>query len=679
MKNLHGHRIISNKNMGMELLDVLKKHKATKIMVVSGSTYEKTYLKNWFERMPFEFIHFHGFTQNPKYEDICAGVKKFREEQCDFIISVGGGSAIDTAKSIKLFAVLNPDQDYLKQDLVSSSIPFISVPTTAGSGSEANGNIAFYVNGRKKSLYHESCIPDYIYYEPEFLNSLPSYVKKSALADAMAQCIESIWAKDATKESTEYAAKGLKILLDNAMQYLRGEKSANKKVQLGAFYSGKAIGISKTTAAHALCYSLTEKYNMAHGHAAFMLLPAVYDVTAKYVQQECEKMKDKGAVLDPSSEIGILKEKLETIGSIVYGADAGYKHVKKQLQFIFRILGLEVPEFIGEKGVLELVGQVNPERLGNHPIPLTSKDLYAVYIDAFRMMYDFNGQLVEDPSYVKMMERQKFVKGLQALTLETLLLTQKFLEEHDLTFFLGEGTMLGAARHHGFIPWDDDVDILMPRDDYDRLVELAVQGKVPAALNFDALENNDKHWVLGAKMQLVRQTDYIQEKVKPLSKCYGPYVDIFPLDYWPKPFGFKLRLSDMCVKLSRRMLFMKTGYSKATKKKFHRMVLRIVCKFVSNRQIENFAIRNMKRFKDKKRKYLVNVCSYYPFYKEVFPISCFKETIMIDFEGHPMPLPKEYDYVLKTIYGARYDSIPPYTVTNMRKHAFTLRDKKPVE
>ena len=116
MKDFHGHRIISNKNMGIELQNILKKEKAGKIMVVSGSTYERTYLKKWFEQMPFEFVQFSGFSQNPKYEDICAGVELFRKENCDMIISVGGGSAIDTAKSIKLFAVLDQNGDYLKQE-----------------------------------------------------------------------------------------------------------------------------------------------------------------------------------------------------------------------------------------------------------------------------------------------------------------------------------------------------------------------------------------------------------------------------------------------------------------------------------------------------------------------------------------------------------------------------------
>lgn len=673
MEYLEGQKIISNQRGSHDFVNALLTENVHKIMIVSHTTLEKTYLMDMFEQMPFEFVRFSQFSSNPDYDEVYQGVQLFLQEKCDALIAVGGGSTLDTAKCIKLFAKLDSSKPYLEQELVESSIPLVAIPTSAGSGSEANCQAVLYVNHKKHSVFHESALPNYIYFEPLFLDTLPDYALKSSLADAIAQCIESIWAKNATQESIEYASKGLHLLLDNMMLHLRKEKTAYKDIQMGAFYSGKAIGISKTTAAHVLSYNLSSMCHLSHGHAVFMLLPSVCNHLTKLLNetyqildlQQIDNINDK-EILELVNRLQIIKD------IILPGND--YINLKNQLLFIYRVLGLPIPNFIGEKKIWELVENVNVERLSNHPIKLNKNDIYSIYIDSFRMIKDENGALIQDPEYSAVIERQRFVNGLQKLTLETLLLTQQFLDENNLTFYLGEGTLLGCIRHQGFIPWDDDVDICMPRDDYDRLVQLAKEGKVPETLNFDALENNDKHWVLGAKMQLVRETEYIQEKVIPLSKCCGPYVDIFPLDYWPKPYGYKQRLCDLKVKLSRRMLFMKTGYSKATKKKFHRIVLRIICLFVSNRQIEKMAIRNMKKFQNNNRKYYVNLCSYYPFYKEVFPASCFSKPVMKLFEGHMMPVPKEYDYVLKTIYGAKYDTIPPYSVTDMRKHAFALKN-----
>lgn len=376
--------------------------------------------------------------------------------------------------------------------------------------------------------------------------------------------------------------------------------------------------------------------------------------------------------------------------------------VSKQLSFINEVLKIKSPEFIGDEKCQEIVEAILENADENYPFDreLTEEIIYRIFnkvrlgsiieycnnkpsksnIELLESITNEYGAentkiFIDDPFFAKKQNRLEFVKGLQKYTLEALILTKDFLESQGLRFYLTEGTLLGAIRHKGFIPWDDDVDIAMPREDYDRLVELARKGKIPPELNFDALENNPNHWVLGAKMQLVRKTPYIQHKVTRLSRCNGPYVDIFPVDYWDRPAGLKYSIANICVKLSRRMLFIKTGYSKGTKKKPLRILMRIFLPFVKNSWIEKFAIRNMKKFLGGNRKYLVNLCSYYPYYKEIFPTGFFGEPKYVEFEGVQMPVPCEYDYMLKTVYGKSYDTIPPVRVTNMRKHAFELNEE----
>ena len=491
------------------------------------------------------------------------------------------------------------------------------------------------------------------------MRNLNDEEKRSFLADILSQGIGIFLTADTSEERVSYAQKGLPLLLDHVMQFLRGEETSYEAVEQGRYWIEKAIETDKKAALFILADQLKQKCAISQGHAAFLLLPAFYELTAEHQTQD--------------ASVG--KERIDHLGSIIFPGTKSKKDIKMQLEFIGRILGLNVPEFIGEEALETLTKSIHMDSLSNSFALLSSEDIYNLYLSAFKMYRTPHGTLVKDETYKEIEERQNFVKGLQELTLETLLLTQKFLDEQHLTFFLGEGTMLGAVRHHGFIPWDDDVDILMPRDDYERLVGLAKEGKVPAELNFDALENNDKHWVLGAKMQLVRETDYIQEKVIPLSKCHGPYVDIFPLDYWPKENSLRQRWADLNVKICRRMLFLKTGYSKATNKNMIRIVLKFITLFVTNRQIENYAMWNMKKFFHKERNYMVNLCSYYPFYKQVFPVKCYQEKTIVSFEGHDMPIPKAYDTILKKIYGKKYDSIPPYTVTEFRRHAFSLKSK----
>ena len=742
MQQLYDQVELNREEILFDFQELGEKHSIDSVFVVSGKTYERTYLPKYFSSLGWKVTHFSGFSPNPTYDQVCDGVKEFRDKGAKLIVAVGGGSAIDVAKSIKLYADLSPDTDYMKEEQKPADIPLLAVPTTAGTGSEGNGNIVFYREGVKQSLNHAKVVPDYLLFEPKFLVSLPEYQKKSALADAMCQCIESIWAKGATPESTEYAMEGLRLIYDNILKYLRGNINSYPAIQRGAYLSGRAINISKTTAAHALSYKLSSDFKITHGHSVLMMISPVcrsieeylskeYGITSLTVlkppydrpedeltEEEKKAFEDgpryytdaNGEQKEIPADIRDILEKLSRIMSILTPGKNPIRNLHKQLSFISRILDIETPEYPGEEKLKELALAVNVERLGNNPISYTTEELTDLYVRAFnkvrigmmldlfeknpeknaarmeelkrRYSKDFSRErIIDDPFYEKVRDRQKFVSGLQELTLETLILTQKFLDEHGLRFYLAEGTLMGAVRHNGFIPWDDDVDIMMPRDDYNKLVELDRQGKIPPELHFDSLENNPKHWVLGAKMQLTRKTNYIQKKVENLSECCGPYVDIFPLEYWKERFTIKQYKADRVVKHCRRALFMKTGYSMVLKKSWKRKLFILALPFVSNKWVEKLAIKNMTKWpKSNKTKFMVNLCSYYPFFKEVFPVSFFGEPVYMPFEGHMFPVPREYDFMLRTIYGDKYDTIPPVEVTNLRKHAFELsEDERPDE
>ena len=736
MRQLYDQVELDTEELLFDLQELGKKYNIKGVFVVSTDLYNITYLPQYFETLGWKDTLFSDFSPNPDYVQVCEGVKRFKESGAELIVAIGGGSSMDVAKSIKLYADMELGCDYMKQEQNPADVPLLAVPTTAGTGSDGNGNIVFYRDGVKQSLNHPKVAPNYILFEPKFLKGLPEYQKKSTLADAFCQCIESIWAKGANEESTEYAMEGLKLIYDNMLRYLRGDIECFPDIQKGAYLSGRAINISKTTAAHALSYKLSSDFKIAHGHAVLMMISPVTRSIEEYLIHKCginsisvleppydrpveelseeerKKIEDgpryytdeEGNVKEIPADTRELLEKLKKIMSIITPGKKSIRSLHKQISFVGRILDIKNPDYPGEEKLRELAGAVNVERLGNNPVSYTPDELTDLYIRAFNKirigtildMYDRNpvrwaksraafeerykddlsrDRIIDDPFYEKIRDRQNFVNGLQELTLETLLLTQKFLDEHGLRFYLAEGTLMGAARHHGFIPWDDDVDIMMPRHDYDKLVELDKKGLIPPELHFDSLENNPKHWVLGAKMQLTRKTNYIQKKVEDLSENCGPYVDIFPLDYWKERFTKKQYKADRVVKYCRRALFMKTGYSRTVKKSWKRKVFFFALPFFSNKWVEKLAIKNMTKWKDSSgTKFMVNLCSYYPFFKEVFPVSFFGDPIYLPFEGHMFPVPREYDFMLRTIYGSAYDSVPPVEVTNMRKHAFELSD-----
>lgn len=313
-------------------------------------------------------IRFSDFQPNPLYESVVEGVKSFREKGCDSIIAVGGGSAIDVAKCIKAFVFMDgngEDGGFLRQQIIDNKIPFLAMPTTAGTGSEATRYAVIYYNDAKQSVTSESFIPETVLMDPNALKTLPLYQKKATMMDALCHAIESFWSVNSTDKSKEYSRAAIKGVLENMSGYLENTEEGNAGMLKAAYTAGQAINITQTTAGHAMCYKITSLFRSAHGHAAILcdrvLFPWMVENTDKYI--------------DPRGE-DYLRTTLDEIGQAMGCEDA--KAGAEKLRRIFDELGLEVPTAAAEQFEI-LKKSVNPVRLKNHPITLDVDTIDALY------------------------------------------------------------------------------------------------------------------------------------------------------------------------------------------------------------------------------------------------------------------------------------------------------------
>ena len=381
MKPLFDQIEIERENLESDFASIFERHEAETIFVVSGHVYEETGLPGIFSKLGVNVIRFGGYTPNPKYEEICEGVRLLIDSGASMIVAVGGGSCMDTAKCIKMYAALDQNMDYMQQQMVSSDIPLVAVPTTAGTGSDGNGNIVIYRDGVKKSLHHESAVPEYVLFDPDCLKGMSDYQKRATLADAIAQCIESLWAKGCSEKSASYAEEGLQVLAENYKRYLEGDSKVSPLMQRAAYLSGRAINISKTTAAHALSYKLSAVCSVPHGHAVWLLLGPVCKSIEAYLQKEGIANIDEANTGD--DDMDHLASKIRRIMNIIVPGESRTGALSPAIEQMGKTIGLPIPSYPGERVIEDMAEQVNPERLGNNPIGYTKDQIVSLYEEAF--------------------------------------------------------------------------------------------------------------------------------------------------------------------------------------------------------------------------------------------------------------------------------------------------------
>jgi len=339
------------------------------LFLVCGGSIQKMKIHKYFEelstRSGIKVVRFSAFSPNPTYDSVEEGVKAFVQSGADGIIAVGGGSAMDVAKCIKLYSNLNPDECYLDQAIMPNEIRFLAVPTTAGTGSEATKYAVIYYKGVKQSVTHESCIPDTVLMDAEALKPLPDYHRKAAMLDALCHAVESFWSINSTDESRGYAFEAIRLILANMDSYLANDNEGNANMLKAAHIAGKAINITQTTAGHAMCYKLTSLYGIAHGHAAALCVRELWPWMLGHMDQCAD---------------GRGREYLEqTFCNLATAMGCGDPRTAAgKFSALIEKLELSVP-VLKEGDFAMLRVSVNPVRLKNSPVTLDEEAIDYLY------------------------------------------------------------------------------------------------------------------------------------------------------------------------------------------------------------------------------------------------------------------------------------------------------------
>lgn len=323
------------------------------------------YFDTLFERLGIEVVRFSDFRPNPDSESVEAGIQAFQDSGCGMIAAVGGGSAIDVAKCIKLHCCSG-----MKGGAEQPAVPgLVAIPTTAGSGSEATRFAVIYHQGRKQSITDRRCIPSVVVFDPSALSTLPPYHKKAAMLDALCHGIESCWSVNSTDTSRAYSKRAIELIMIHMEGCLKGNAHNAAGMLRAAHLAGKAINITQTTAGHGMSYGLTSRYGVAHGHAAALCVSVLWPYMLEHME-DC---------VDPRGS-ACLGHAMQEIAAAMGCKSPG--QAVERFRLLLEKLELGPPPS-NEIDLDQLMDSVAPERLRNHPIRLERpliKELYGVIL-----------------------------------------------------------------------------------------------------------------------------------------------------------------------------------------------------------------------------------------------------------------------------------------------------------
>lgn len=251
---------------------------------------------------------------------------------------------------------------------------------------------------------------------------------------------------------------------------------------------------------------------------------------------------------------------------------------------------------------------------------------------------------------------------LKEVQIEILDEIKRVCAEKKINFFLDSGTLLGAVRHKGMIPWDDDIDLGMLREDYEKFADIA------SALDdrfFYQSWNSDTNYGLPYAKVRKKNTHFVERANMGSGQNDGIFVDIFPYDNYPDSRVKRVIYRQTLYLISKLLLskcdyvvWMKDNGKKNSFKKAIYSILKGVSKIFSKKQLIFWYNKIVTMCNKKDTDYYVPQAGDGQYKRWILPKKCFESFIELEFENELYPCPQNYDLYLKTFYGD-YMTLPP--------------------
>lgn len=238
---------------------------------------------------------------------------------------------------------------------------------------------------------------------------------------------------------------------------------------------------------------------------------------------------------------------------------------------------------------------------------------------------------------------------LKRIELDIMVAIHQFCKANGIAYYLCGGTLLGAVRHGGFIPWDDDIDIYMPRPDYERFISCFSDAHCKVL----TYRSTRGYYLPFAKV--CDNRTILREKFAPDIPSCGVFVDVFPLD----GLSNEIQKASRIHRISRFLLYL-AGLAGSKSQKVHSLkgLCKNIISYVLPQQWLLWAVDTFSKRYSFSNSEFVGVAFGFYGERETYMKAVFSETVDIEFEGMTFCAPKEMGQYLKTLYG-NYMELPP--------------------
>ncbi len=242
-----------------------------------------------------EFVIYDKIRENPTLESVQEGRYICKQNKCDFIIAIGGGSPIDAAKAIAILAKNNIRlRDIFNPSFYNSALPLVAIPTTSGTGTEATpySVITDESSGKKAGFGSPVNFPDLSFCDPSYTSSMSPKVTRDTGIDALSHLLEGLYSNKREKLTYPLIHKGIKLIIDNLEIAINEPDNleAREAMMQASLYGGMVISHSSTTLQHSIGYPITTVYGVSHGLANGIFMKPMMELYYPYLKAELDEL-----------------------------------------------------------------------------------------------------------------------------------------------------------------------------------------------------------------------------------------------------------------------------------------------------------------------------------------------------------------------------------------------------